>query len=190
MKPRDWRRTRLGKYLRHIPRPKHLRGTWLHRKLGDSLLDPALWHLERRKVAAGFAIGAFFSMIPMPLQMIPTTMLSYFARVNIPAAIVAVWTSNPITTPPILYLQYRLGHALLGFGKYEEIDTTQSVWEILKEAPVALLCGALVTAVLYSLLSYPVVLWLYDLLVKWIARSRARGALQRDFRNDSLKPPP
>lgn len=174
MKPRDWRRTRIGKYLRHIPRPKHLRGTWLHRRLGDSLLDPSLWHPERRKVAAGFALGAFFSMIPMPFQMVPTTILGYFARVNIPAAIVAVWISNPITSPPIFYLQYRLGHALLGIGKPKEINPDHSILEILKDAPISLLSGAMVTAILLSLVCYPLALWVYDVLVKLIARSRAR----------------
>ena len=37
MKPRQWRRSSAGPYLRLLPRIKQFRGTWLHRKLGDRL---------------------------------------------------------------------------------------------------------------------------------------------------------
>jgi uncharacterized protein len=174
MKPQDWRRTRLGEYLRHIPRPKHLRGSWIHRRLGDSMFDPALWHPEKRKVAGGFALGAFFSMIPMPFQTLPTLILGYFTRVNLPAALLGVWISNPLTTAPLIYLQYKLGHWILSRPEEKALEGDFSWVELLKEAPLAILAGAMVTAVIAALLAYPLVLLVWDLLHRWVLRSKAR----------------
>lgn len=176
MKPRDWRRTRLGNYLRHIPRPKHLRGSWIHRRLGDSMFDPALWHPEKRKVAAGFSLGAFFSMIPMPLQMLPTLILGYFTRVNLPAALVGVWISNPLTTAPLIYAQYRLGHWMLSRPEEKALAGDFSWVDLLKEAPLAILAGAMVTAVIAALVAYPLALLVWDLLHGWVLRAKARRA--------------
>lgn len=159
-----WRRSFFWKYLKCVPRPKHLHGTWLHRKLGDSLLLPALWQPERKKVAAGFALGAFFSMFPMPLQTIAAVFFGYILRVNLASAMVAVWISNPVTTPAILFIQFKIGQAILGPTPLSEQDPAQTfdLIAILKEAPAAILCGAGVTGFLLSAISYPLALWLWD----------------------------
>lgn len=179
MKPRDWRRTRLGEYLRHIPRPKHLRGSWLHRRLGDNLFHPDLWQPDRRKVAAGFSLGAFFSMIPMPLQMLPTLVLGYFTRVNLPTALVGVWISNPITTPPILYAQYKIGHWLIYRSAGSEMGADFNWLTLLKEAPFAILLGAMVTGVIAAIVAYPVALFVWDLLHRLVQRSKMRRLARR-----------
>jgi uncharacterized protein (DUF2062 family) len=172
MKPLHWRRTRLGDYLRHLPRPKHLRGSWLHRKLGDSLLHPDLWGPRPHKIAAGFSLGAFFAMIPMPFQMLPTILLGYLTRVNLPAALVGVWISNPITTPPILYAQYRIGYFLMGLvGEKEEV--VAHTWlSLLREAPLAILCGSMVTGVVAAALGYPLALLVWNVLSRWVQKAR------------------
>jgi len=180
MRPVDWRRTRIGKYLRHIPRPKHLRGSWLHKKLGDNLLHSDLWRPERRNVAAGFALGAFFSMIPMPFQMVPTLLLGYFTRVNLAAALVGVWISNPITTPFIFYFQYKIGVALLGLEGTEPGVLEAGHWlAFLKAAPLAILFGGMLTGVLLSAISYPLALWVWDRITSAVRRSRLRREASR-----------
>lgn len=188
MKPIHWRRTRLGNYLRHIPRPKHLKGSWLHRRLGEGLLHPDLWRPERTKVAAGFAVGAFFSMIPMPFQMLPTLLLGYFTRVNLAAALVAVWVSNPITSPPIFYAQYKIGHWMLGHMNETKWDGTTHWLDLLKEAPMAILLGGVVTGVLFSAVSYPIVLFTWDALTRWVMRAREKHAKTRSRRRKSTPP--
>jgi uncharacterized protein (DUF2062 family) len=55
------------------------------------------------------AIGLFFSMMPMPFQMVPSALLAMRARANVPFAMAACWISNPLTTPPILLGQFYLG---------------------------------------------------------------------------------
>lgn len=174
MKPIHWRRTRIGNYLRHIPRPKHLKGSWLHRRLGDNLLHPDLWRPERTKVAAGFALGAFFSMIPMPFQMVPTLLLGYFTRVNLAASLVGVWISNPITSPPLFYLQYKIGHAVLGMGTHGELDASFNWLDLLKEAPLSILCGGMITGVFAAAVGYPIALFTWDAITRWVQKSRMK----------------
>lgn len=144
------------------------------------MFDPALWHPEKRKIAGGFALGAFFSMIPIPLQSLPALILAYFTRVNLPAALVGVWISNPLTTAPILYLQYRLGHWMLS-GSGEKIPAAEfNFMDLLKEAPLAILTGAMGTAVISALVAYPLALLVWDLLHRWLllAKARRTGRLQ------------
>jgi uncharacterized protein (DUF2062 family) len=93
------------KSLRH-PRLRH-RPWWqaLTRRIGDR----TLWIPCRDTVAAGLSIGLFFSMMLMPFQMIPAAIIAMLMRANVPFAIAAVWVTNPLTTPPVLYGQFRLG---------------------------------------------------------------------------------
>ena len=90
-----------------------MRGTWLHRKLGDRLFAREMWQPERGRFAFGCAIGVFFAMMPVPFQMVAAALFAFLVRVNIPAAIACTWVSNPLTTPLILFSQYSLGSFLL-----------------------------------------------------------------------------
>ena len=107
------RRSRIRPWLKKVPRQRHVRGTWLHRLLGDRLFTPELWRPTREGVARGVATGLFWAMMPIPFQMLPSGITAYLFRFNIPAAISVVWITNPVTWPVILYWQYRLGAWLL-----------------------------------------------------------------------------
>ena len=91
-----------------------MRGTWLHRKLGDRLFAREMWQPERGRFAFGCAIGVFFAMMPVPFQMVAAALIAFLVRVNIPAAVACTWVSNPLTTPLILFSQYYLGSFVLG----------------------------------------------------------------------------
>jgi hypothetical protein len=173
MNPIHWRRSRLGKYLRHMPRVKHIRGTWLHRRLGDRLFRPALWHPTRRRFAGGMAVGAFFSMIPAPGQTLGAVLIAYFTRVNVPAAVAATWISNPLTMPLFIYAQYRLGCMILGHGQADV--PTHDIVEMLKQAPIPFLVGVLPSAAILSLVVYPLTLLIWDVVA---ARSGARRSIR------------
>lgn len=171
MKPHLWRRSPAGKYLRHLPRIKHMRGTWLHRKLGDRVIDPDLWRPSRMGIARGLAIGMFFSMIPVPLQTIPSVFLACIMRVNVPAAIVGVWISNPITTPIILYGQYKLGQFLMRGTFHAPAPAEGSgLMDMLARAPVQIMLGALITGVICGLVGYFGGGWIWD----WVEKAMHR----------------
>jgi uncharacterized protein (DUF2062 family) len=87
---------------------KHLKvfGTLLH--------DPNLWHLNRRSVSGAFAIGLFWAVIPMPLQMLAAAATAILLRVNLPISVALVWLTNPLTMPPVFYCCYLVGTWILG----------------------------------------------------------------------------
>ena len=84
------------------------------RWLGPLLKRPWLWHLDRRSVATGAAIGVFFGFMIPVLQILFAALFTLLLRANLPVAAVATLVSNPFTYAPIGVLAYRTGSALLG----------------------------------------------------------------------------
>jgi uncharacterized protein (DUF2062 family) len=172
MKPIHWRRTKLGKYLRHMPRAKHIRGTWLHRRLGERLFAPELWHPTRQRFAAGMAVGAFFALLPLPIQMLAAALMAYITRVNIPAAIAGTWISNPLTFPFCVYAQYRIGCLLtareaIGFRSHD-------AFSMLSHAPMPFFVGIVPTALLLAIIVYPLTLLIWDLTATGVQKTHMK----------------
>lgn len=104
-------RTFLRKFLPHHDAVKNNRwlkpfGSWLH--------QPNLWHLHRRGVAAGVAIGLFCGLIPGPLQMMTAAIFAVLLRANLPVALLVTLYTNPLTILPLYLLAYRLGAWVCG----------------------------------------------------------------------------
>lgn len=74
----------------------------------------AIWRVNRRSIALGMAVGAFCGALPVPIQMWLAATGAILLRVNLPAAMLATFWSNPLTMPPIFYMNYRVGAWLLG----------------------------------------------------------------------------
>jgi uncharacterized protein (DUF2062 family) len=81
---------------------------------GSALQHHNLWHLNRRSVAGGVAVGLFCGLIPGPLQMLGSTLLSVILRVNLPVALVATLYTNPFTIVPLYFAAYKLGALVTG----------------------------------------------------------------------------
>ena len=65
------------KFLRkYLPDPMRIQEHKHLRMFGQRLADPNLWHLNRRSIAGGTAIGLFCAMLPMPFQMLPAAALA------------------------------------------------------------------------------------------------------------------
>jgi hypothetical protein len=73
------------------------------------LVHPNLWHLHRRSVAGGVAVGLFCGLIPGPLQMLGAVLLAILFRVNLPVALFFTLYTNPFTILPLYLLAYQLG---------------------------------------------------------------------------------
>jgi uncharacterized protein (DUF2062 family) len=91
---------------------RHL--AWLER--WPWLNQPNLWHLNRRSVAGGVAIGLFAGLVPGPLQMLSAALLSIPLRKNLPVALATTLYTNPFTIGPLYLLAYGYGRLLLGAG--------------------------------------------------------------------------
>ena len=61
-------------------------------KFGHRLTDPKLWHLNRRTVALGLALGLFICFMPVVGQMFIAAGLAVLWRVNLPISVMASLT--------------------------------------------------------------------------------------------------
>jgi uncharacterized protein (DUF2062 family) len=115
-------RRRHYRWLKYLPRRKHLKGGRLHRLVGDRLFAPELWAPRRDTMAKGLALGVFIGMTPtMGAQIILTGIAACMLRVNIPIALAGSLVTNPFTAPLIYPLQYQLGVWLVGSPDVEEL---------------------------------------------------------------------
>lgn len=99
---------------KHLPSRDSVQQNRYFQRFGGFLQHPNLWHLNRRSVSGGFAIGLFSGLVPGPLQMITAALLAVPLRVNLPVALVTTFYTNPFTIGPIYLLAYAYGRLLVG----------------------------------------------------------------------------
>lgn len=104
----------MSSWRRHLPHPDTLRANRWLRWLGPSLFHPRLWHVHRRGIALGMALGVFFGLL-IPIAQIPFSAAAAVAmRANVPAAVASTLVTNPVTFGPVYYAAWRVGSAILG----------------------------------------------------------------------------
>lgn len=160
---------------RHLPQPQHVRDHPHLRHLGEWLHDPNLWHLNRRSVAGGAAVGLFCAFLPIPFEMVVAALLAILVRVNLPIAVILVWISNPLTWVPLYGGAYLVGAWLLGLPpvSLEEINT---VWLLKQAGPLWLGClvvGGLAAAAGFGLAR---LIWSLRVRQHWARRQARRRA--------------
>lgn len=141
---------------RYTPDPSALKKHKYLRHLGALLHDENLWHLNRRSVAGGVAAGLFWAMIPIPLQMVAAALSAIAFRINLPISVALVWLTNPLTMPPVFYMNYVVGTWLLGtpadVGEFQlSLEWVLSEWNSIGKP---LYLGSLVLGVALSVLGY------------------------------------
>lgn len=101
---------------RLLPSMRTLRNEhpWIDRWFGSLMERYDLWHINRRSISLGLAIGLFCAFLPIPTQMLFAAILAIVMRANFVLAVVSVWITNPFTITPIYYFCYRVGRFLLG----------------------------------------------------------------------------
>lgn len=85
----------------------------LLRPFARHLRHPSLWHLNRRSVERGVAIGFFFAFITPMAQFVFAALVAVPARANIAVAVTSTLITNPLTFPPVFYLAHELGEFLV-----------------------------------------------------------------------------
>lgn len=97
-----------------MPTPDAVRNNRWLRWLGPALLHPRLWHMSRRGLALGFALGIFFGLL-IPIAQIPLSAAAAMVlRANLPVAMASTLVTNPATFGPVYYAAWRVGSAVLG----------------------------------------------------------------------------
>ncbi len=149
------------------------------------LQHPNLWHLHRRSVAGGVALGLFCGLIPGPLQMVCAVLLAVWWRVNLPVALFATLYTNPITIVPIYLFAYKIGVWVSGasgesvgtlpvFPEVHWHDWFSQVWEWLLVLGKPLLIGLPILALGLALTGYVIVRLGWRAMVVWKWRSRRK----------------
>ena len=101
-------------FRKHLPSSESIRAHKHLGRFGDWLHHPNLWHLNRRSVSGGFAIGLFAGLIPGPLQMLGAALLAIALRMNLPVALLTTLYTNPLTIVPLYVVAYEYGRLLGG----------------------------------------------------------------------------
>jgi len=166
-------------FKRFIPTPAAVKK---HRSLGflsHLLHDPYLFHLNKHSVSLAALVGVFCAFLPIPGQMPVAAAIALWVRCNLPISIALVWISNPLTIPPIFFATYKFGSWILQTPPME--STIALSWEWLTQDFVhiwqPLLVGSLITAVVFSLLSYVAVqlFWRWHVVSQWRKRRQDRA---------------
>ncbi len=96
-------------FRKYLPTHKAMTDNRFVAWFGPWLKHHNLWHLHRRSVAGGVAVGLFAGLIPGPLQILTGVVLSILFRVNLPVAALMTLYTNPLTIVPLYYVAYRYG---------------------------------------------------------------------------------
>jgi uncharacterized protein (DUF2062 family) len=101
-------------FRKYLPSHESVRQNRYIRFFGTALHHPNLWHLNRKSVAGGTAVGLFCGLVPGPLQMLSAALLAILFRVNLPVSVILTWYTNPFTIVPLYYIAYKLGMFVTG----------------------------------------------------------------------------
>jgi uncharacterized protein (DUF2062 family) len=183
----------LRKYLRKfLPDHESVKQNRWIRPFGSWLYHPNLWHLHRRSVAGGVAVGMFSGLIPGPFQMMGAAILSVLFRVNLPVAMFTTLYSNPFTILPLYVVAYNLGAfvsggqdgATLSFLAIPEMNwsnwyTILPEWLLTLGKPFAV--GLPLLAIILAILGYFFVrvLWYWVVRCEWEKRAVRRRKVAR-----------
>lgn len=174
---------------KHLPdHTSVLQNRWL-KPFGSLLHHHNLWHLHRRSVAGGVAVGLFCGLIPGPLQMLGAALCAVVLRVNLPVAVMTTLYSNPLTIVPLYAMAYGLGVWVSGVQNgmsadnfyFPEMHWHNWINELVNWLVVLgkpFLLGLPLLAVIFAVAGYAAVrlAWRIAVVVQWRARKRHRQA--------------
>lgn len=156
---------------------------------GPALHHHNLWHLNRRSVAGGVAVGMFTGLIPGPVQFAAAAILSMIFRVNLPVAVFVTFYTNPFTIVPLYILAYKLGAFFIGHNNGNLPQHELNLWDLpltdwipalihwatVMGKPLAL--GLVLMALLFAAVGYVAVqlAWRAYIMLQWRKRKVRRS---------------
>jgi len=178
-------------FKKYLPSHETVRQSRFVGLFGERLKHHNLWHLHRRSVAGGVAVGLFAGLIPgsNPVQFFFAALFSVMFKVNLPVAVATTLYSNPFTIVPIYIAAYAIGEFAMGNGAEKNMPQTElhlmdkniSEWapallDWISSLGKPLLIGLLLLALLLSLIGYFGVraVWRFYAIYAWRKRTRRR----------------
>jgi len=186
-------------FRKFLPSHEAIRNNRTIARLGPWLQHHNLWHLHRRSVAGGVAVGLFAGLIPgsNPVQFTAAALLAIAGRVNLPIAALVTLYSNPFTIVPLYYAAFRLGqlallesegglpHLAFGLEGKGFREWLPAALDWLTSVGKPLLIGLPLLALLLAVIGYFVTDFAWRIVVRcaWQRRRRRRAkALESNHR--------
>ena len=143
---------------------------------GPAVLQANLWHINKKSVSRGFAIGAFCAFLPIPgIQMLLAAFLSITFAANLPLAVILTWITNPFTYIPIAYFAIKIGELFISAESAYQIKSEQiNILTDLMQYWEPLFLGSFILSIISSLLSYILIrmYWRYYVIKIWSKRKK------------------
>ncbi len=114
-------------FKKYLPSHESVRQNRFVALFGDRLQHHNLWHLHRRSVAGGVAVGLFAGLIPgsNPVQFFFAALFAVMFKVNLPVAVATTLYSNPFTIVPIYIAAYAIGELIIGEDASRNLPQTE-----------------------------------------------------------------
>jgi len=162
----------------------HIKNNKFLKIFGDVLHRREFWNLNKNSVSRGVSIGLFWAFVPVPFQMVFSTIFAFIFRGNIAIALSMVWLTNPLTIPVVFYLTYKLGVLMLGKEELPFSFDPSFEWMVQQFHTIVLplLVGSLTTGVVFSILGY------YGIRFLWF-RSAKKEVMKRNKNFGIFKKP-
>ena len=167
--------------------------SWTHRKMptrdqmarsrwvkpfAGRVLRSELWRFTRRSVPRGVALGMLVGIIVPFGQLLFASLLCLPVRANVPVAALTTFVTNPVTTPLIWVVAYKVGSWLLQVDAMTVVAPVNSaiqhsqfddMLQWLTGATLVTAFGLVVVAVIAAAISYLATSFAWR---GWIARKR------------------
>ncbi|MCB2051390.1 MAG: DUF2062 domain-containing protein [Novosphingobium sp.] len=163
------------------------RSRWI-RPFANRVLRSELWRFTRRSVPRGVALGMLIGIIIPFGQILFASLLSLSVRANVPVAALTTFVTNPLTTPLLWIVAYKVGSWLLHVDAMTvvapvntaiEHTELQQALQWLTGATLVTAFGLVVIAVVAASISYVVTSFLWRWWVGHKRRTRMAAARVR-----------
>jgi uncharacterized protein len=177
-------------FRKYLPTPETIAANRFLRRLGPRMTHPNLWHVNRRSVAGGAAVGMFAGLIPgsNPVQFAAGAIGALMFKVNLPVAIFVTLYSNPFTILPLYFAAFKLGQLVMGgdgtlvappnLAFTDLLGSALALFDWFAALGKPLVVGLVCLAVALAIAGYVVVDlgWRAYICLAWRRRKRLRAA--------------
>lgn len=172
----------------HIPTQERIEANRYLRPVAHRILAPALWRFTRRSVPRGVALGVFTGILFPFAHMLLAALGALPVKANVPVAVGTTLLHNPITTVPLFWCAYEIGHWVLRLdqtvpgapiARNVTANASWLHWLVSNGGP-ATIVGLVIMAIGLSALGYFVasLVWRLRIARKWRARKGRTGPKQ------------
>lgn len=178
----------IGWAVRHVPTRDGIEANRYLRPVAHRILAPSLWRFTRRSVPRGVALGLFTGVL-FPFAHMPLAAVTALpVRANVPVAVVTTLLHNPLTTVPLFWSAYQLGHWVLRFDRavpgapiasHVQANVGMLHWLVSQGGP-SMIVGLILIAVMLAGAGYFLsgLVWRVRIGRKWRRRAARKGPKQ------------